>query len=347
MRKSGIKIGSNLGSLLLNTAQDKLVEGDIMGMMKIYTTSFDNFSEDLIISLLKNKAVLVKKDDDSMVISKDPEDIKENNPNIYGWQEIIYGKERIMMKLCHDCRYIFSTNLGKFNISKALADSPNKLPFVEAIINKLDNKELDENDEIWKAEHRVWYIIYKYLWLIKNLNKNWCSYTRLYDFLVKHKMISPQKNHADLLEKILDPLRKFILNEINLNYPEIDVIVDNLKSEINSNLSKHKDGQDFIMSGLFPKRIEDKYNSEYVGYLGPFGEYYSALIYPFTSKSFLELATRITKLLGAETVVDPELTLERLGWIKIREKMVYIKQNPTPNQITELNKLGDIFIKYV
>lgn len=342
-----MKVGNNLGSFLLKLSQDKLVEGDITGMMKIYTTSLYDFSEDLIIPLLRNEAVLIK-EDNSLAISKDPEDIKENKLNIYDWQEILRGKERAMIKLYNDCGNRFTTNIGKFNISKALADSPDKLPLVEEIINKLDDEESDEDNEIWKTEPRIWYIIYKYLWLIKNLSKNWCSYTRLYDFLIKHEMIPYRENHADLLEKILYPLRKFILNEISLNYPEIDVVVENLKSEINNNLSKHKDGQDFIISGLFPKRIENKYGSEYVGYLGPFGEYYNALIpYNTPNNLFLGLAIRIVKLLGAETVVDPELTLEDLGWIKIRGKMVYIKQNPTPNQITELNKLGDIFIEYI
>lgn len=343
-----MKVGNNLGSFFLKLSQDKLVEGDITGMMKIYTTSLYDFSEDLIIPLLRNEAVLIKENDSIIAISKDPEDIKENKLNIYDWQEILRGKERAMIKLCHDCGNRFTTNIGKFNISKALADSPDKLPLVEEIINKLDDEELDGDNEIWETESRIWYLIYKYLWLIKNLSKNWCSYTRLYDFLVKYEMIPYQENHADLLEKILDPLRKFILSEINLNYPEIDVVIENLKSEINNNLSKHKDGQDFIISGLFPKRIENKYGQEYVGYLGPFGEYYNALVHSYTPNNFfLGLATKITKLLGAETVVDPELTLENLGWIKIRGKMVYIKQNPTPNQISELNKLGDIFIEYI
>ena len=343
-----MKVSNNLGSFLLKVSQNKLVEGDITGMMKVYTTSFDNFSEDLIIHLLKNEAVLVK-DDNSMVISKDPEDIKENKLNIYDWQEITSEKERIMWKYGHDFNYMSTTNLGKFNISKALADSPDKLPLVEAIIDKLDNEELDEKDEIWEAAPRIWYIIYKYLWSIKYLSKNWHPYTRLYDFLVKYEMIpyQDQERHTDRLERYLNPLRKFILNEMNFNYPEIDVVVERLKSEINNNLSKYKDGQEFIISGLFPKRIENKYDSEYVGYLGPLGEYYNMLTFPSMPKPFLELAMRITRLLGAETVVDPELTLENLGWIKIRGKRVQEAKSLTPYQITELNKLGDIFIEYV
>lgn len=347
MRVSKIKIGSNLGPLLLTMAQNKLVEGDITGMMKVYTTSFDDFSEDLIIHLLKNEAVLVK-EDDSMVISKDPEDIKENKQNIYDWKEIISEKERIMWKYCRDFNYMSTTNLGKFNISKALADSPNKhrLLFVDAIIDKLDNEELDEKDEIWEAAPRIWYIIYRYLWSIKYLSKNWHPYTRLYDFLVKYEMIpyQDQERHTDRLERFLNPLRKFILNEMNFNYPEIDVVVEGLKSEINNNLSKYKDGQDYIISGLFPKRIENKYDSEYVGYLGPLGEYYNLLTFPSMPKPFLELAIKITRLLGAEAVADPELTLENLGWIKIRGKAVQEAKSLTPYQITELKKLGDSLI---
>ena len=81
-----MKVGSNLGEILLDIAQNKIMSGDVEAAISTYTDSLCGFTKEYAIMCLKNNAVLITDDDGGGVsLSDDPELLKDNERHITDW----------------------------------------------------------------------------------------------------------------------------------------------------------------------------------------------------------------------------------------------------------------------
>ena len=88
-----MRIGSNLPLIMLETAQTNIVKGKINDAEKLYIEGLHGFTREYMIGLLQNKYVLVVNEDtQEMVLSDDPELIKNNAKNIFDWDGILFDK---------------------------------------------------------------------------------------------------------------------------------------------------------------------------------------------------------------------------------------------------------------
>ena len=85
-----MRIGENLGEILLEIAQEHIKKGEPEKAVETYVESLHGFTEEYALMLLKNKGVLVTDPNGmDMDLKDDIELLEANKKNIYDWQSIM------------------------------------------------------------------------------------------------------------------------------------------------------------------------------------------------------------------------------------------------------------------
>ena len=85
-----MRIGSQLGEILLQTAQERIKNGEPQKAINLYLDSLHGFTEDYVGMILRNEMVLVTDEDGiNMNLVDDKEIIENNKSNMYDWWNII------------------------------------------------------------------------------------------------------------------------------------------------------------------------------------------------------------------------------------------------------------------
>ena len=88
-----MKVGENIGEILLEIAQTNISKGNIEYGSTVYMNALLGFTGDLTTKILKNQLVVITSDDGSEVyLSDDPELLKENSHNLFNWEQIINNR---------------------------------------------------------------------------------------------------------------------------------------------------------------------------------------------------------------------------------------------------------------
>ena len=88
-----MKLGQNIGAILLEIAQTAIQDGDPQKAIDTYTRSLNGFTEEYVIKLLKNEYVLVTDADGVSVKMTDWENERKfNRENITDWNFWLKGK---------------------------------------------------------------------------------------------------------------------------------------------------------------------------------------------------------------------------------------------------------------
>lgn len=86
MSKLHMKLGQNIGEILLDIAQNAIQNGNPEKAISIYTDSLNGFTEEYVIKLLKNEYVLITSKDEVSVELTDWENERvANRNNITDW----------------------------------------------------------------------------------------------------------------------------------------------------------------------------------------------------------------------------------------------------------------------
>ena len=92
-----MRIGSNLGEILLDIAQNNIKTGNIEKAISTYTDSLQGFTKEYALMCLKNEAVLtVDEENQDMKLQDDKELLKENAHLIYDWNLILKNKKDLL-----------------------------------------------------------------------------------------------------------------------------------------------------------------------------------------------------------------------------------------------------------
>lgn len=302
MEKLQMKLGENVGKILLEISQENLLKGNPENCITTYTKSLYGFTEDLVLELLRNKAVLVTcNSGKSLDYRDDPELLEKNQTNIYNWEEIYYrrleelkesqkGVNSLISRLsdlgqnandislteianshsdeeCHD--YIVS----RINLAaRAISGNPwsNLRSSGESTWNRFVDKilGLDAEGERWEF---IIVLAAEYVKSIRLLLKDYINYIKSYEFLVKHGFIQRPKFIESTLEGILEILYKFADDNVGYHHPMCDEEIHDFKEEILTEILKTDFGNEYVKNKILQKDILDGYDA---GWLSPEGIFY-------------------------------------------------------------------------
>ena len=95
-----MKVGENLGAVMLEICQTNISNGDIQKGLDVYLKGLHGFTMEYVLMLLKNQAVLVTDEDGEGVnLTDDPEVLSMNIHNILNWDWIIGQKIANMQRI--------------------------------------------------------------------------------------------------------------------------------------------------------------------------------------------------------------------------------------------------------
>ena len=121
MAKLSMRLGENLGEILLEMAQEHIRKGEPDKAIETYTSSLHGFTEEYALMLLKNEGVLVTDPNGvDMDLKDDTELLEANKKNIYDWQSIMNEQIEYISDLRTEnhkiaTKFIFNTNHNSIN----------------------------------------------------------------------------------------------------------------------------------------------------------------------------------------------------------------------------------------
>lgn len=336
MDKLNIRIGKNIGTILLEIAQTAIKDGNPQKAIDTYTKALNGFTEEYAVKVLKNDYVLVT--DGEVVSLTDSESERiSNKGNIIDWNFWFERKLEYMTEICKSLNSIEKQferygNILDFNITipiknyfglelakkVGLGDIVAKL-IVGEKCGKEDNDVWDElcsnvNCEQAKMHEMELYLIVKYVDNIRILHKEYMAFAKVYEFLLNNGLA----DRPLFFEKNLEfPIKKLCIFSDTKNgyyHPICNAKLSEYKKQIIDDVNSTPLGNEYMRIGIIEKNIMDGYDA---GWLSPDGKFYgendSAL-----NLIHLNIAARLK-----QNGLDGDRELEKEGWIKIHDDEVY------------------------
>lgn len=393
--KVHMTIGSNIGYVLLDIAQTNLQKGEIQKALDTFTKSFIGLTEDHALMILKNEAVIVTNEDGTSInLVTDEKTKAENAHNILDWKYIIKTKIQFFEDLCETYSEAYKqlTKLGvtptNYNIVKHAKDAWGKDEkgndrymsigthnlLARVLADNHFSGQLGDGEGAWlrlcdSVEYdspeaskldKIYYWLSKYVWVIRQLHKNFVTFCNVYEFLETHKMINHYTCIENTIESICIILEEFCNPNEGYYHPMCNEQIHNLKKQIKNDMLKTNWGTEYLRYGILEKNIEDGYDA---GYLAPDGTFYGSFG-STSSMIHMTLADNLFKKKFNEQMTkdgvskygvmkDPEQWLIEHGWMKIHDMEVYgyfkyAKNDndtrlycPTPEQVNKICVYAD------
>lgn len=348
MKELHMKVGANIGDIMLDITQTHILKGSPEKAITAYTDSFMGMTKEHAIMILKNKYVLLANDDGSVKMTDDAEAVKNNAHNIYDWK-FIMDKSRDNLFELTQRRLEFETEFMKYfkgdindfhlivpveryfgrdseamsvcGVHHLAARLIAGLGFGkgigngESIWDRLEAHVL--NDECKNYEGALYYTV-KYAETIRWMHKEYMKFTSMYHWLVKNEFIERQEFIERNMEWVLADLMRF--TKANYYHPMCDDELNKYKTTLYNDILSTSFGKEYIENGIIEKDIMDGYDA---GWLSPDGKYYGANG-DTSSLIHLNLAEDIIKKLPYKVIDNNyDYTLEQNGWMKIHHNDVY------------------------
>ena len=349
MAQLGFSLGDNIGEILLDIAQNKIKKGDFEGAIKTYTDSFEGFTRDYALKVLKNEAVIVVADNGAGIeLVSDEDSIKENTELIVDWNHTI---KKMMEDLNESCLFIDSirnkasidlndyclyemissrgdTYMDPVNtlvaryISGEKLDLP-KFPVLSHLISKGDDCFYNKNvDEEMTAREKKAYTILKYVDCIKYMHRDFMTLNNIYNSLLDNEFIQRAPKFEDAIENVLcNYLMPFCNTDKGYHHPMCDEEITKLKESMYDDIHKTSVGKEYIENGIIAKNILDGYDA---GYLSPDGTFYgmSGDMNELLHVQLIDmLCEKLVKKGGS--ILDAEYELMKKGYMKIHHDNIY------------------------
>lgn len=304
-----MKVGSNLGEILLDIAQNKIMNGDVEAAISTYTDSLCGFTKEYALMCLKNKTVLITDDDSGGVsLSDDPELLKDNERHITDWdwyfnkklEDIKNIRKRLaeVEKEFFKCyrgdiedysiiemmeRYFSHEELKQIGIHNIAArilgsfdgkicdkGSSNPTSIWENLEGKFEC--YDDEPDATKYEKVLFYTV-QYNKLMKMLHKDYVKFEPLYYFLIENDFIARPNKIELILENTVATLLKFADTSKGYYHPLCNTGLYDYKEHLSTDILNTRIGNMYAKEGIIQKDIMDGYDA---GWLSPDGEFYGA-----------------------------------------------------------------------
>ena len=297
-----MKMGSNLGNVLLDIAQTNISKGDIQKGIDTYVNGLCGFTKEYALMCLKNQAVLVTDKDGEGVTLKDDVKLRvENAHNILDWELIItnrmtdmYNIMQSLHRTANDFMALYRGNIedysiiemmeryfskgelatiGKHNLAaRIIGSSDCKLheKYSDSAWYKIEYAMESEDNDLSKWEKILYYTVH-YNRLIRMLHKDYMNFENTYLFLIENGFINKPERIEHMIEMVMEILWKFSDTSTGYCHPLCNIGLYEYKEKLSDDLMKTRFGNEFAKNGILQKDIMDGYDA---GWLSPDGEFY-------------------------------------------------------------------------
>lgn len=336
MDKLNIRIGKNIGTILLEIAQTAIKDGNPQKAIDTYTKALNGFTEEYAVKVLKNDYVLVT--DGEVVSLTDSESERiSNKGNITDWNFWLERKLEYMTEICKSLNSIEKQfgrygNILDFNITIPIKNyfglELAKKVGLDDIVAKLivGEKCGKEDNDVWdelcsnvkceqaKMHEMELYLIAKYVDKIRILHKEYMAFAKVYEFLLNNGLA----DRPLFFEKNLEfPIKKLCIFSDTKNgyyHPICNAKLSEYKKQIIDDVNSTPLGNEYMRIGIVEKNIMDGYDA---GWLSPDGKFYGENG-PTSNMIHLSIAECLKK-----NNLNGDRELENEGWIKIHDDEVY------------------------
>lgn len=338
-----MKIGDNIGKILLEIAQTAIQDGDPQKAIETYTRSLNGFTEEYVIKLLKNEYVLVTNADGASVNMTDWQNERIfNRENITDWDFWLKGKLDEMKATCKALNGIeeqFGKDIGGyildfdiiapvreyFGIELAngvgVHNIAAKLIAGEGFANLLSSGEKIwdelcihvEDDQAKKYEKALYYIV-KYVDCIRILHKEYISFAKSSEFLLKNELAQRPLFIESKIESVIYMLHRFSDTSKGYYHPLCNTKLYEYKERIDDDILSTTLGKEYRRYGIIEKNVMDGYDA---GWLSPDGKFYGE-----NGAASTMIHLRIAEHIK-DGDIDADRELEKGGWLKIHGAEVY------------------------
>ena len=337
--KLHMKLGQNIGEILLEIAQTAIQKGNPGKAIKTYEDSLKGFTEEYIVKLLKNECVLIVADDKVYVELTDSEVERSiNQKNICDWDGWLRLRLESIMETVKflntmrdefiqnthssilDYNIIKHANLEKAEelgihhiVAKLIAGGhfPNLCSNGENLWDNLCTEVESGNPEKYQ---KALYLIVKYTDCIRTLHKEYACFSKSSAFLIRTGLAEKPRFLEYSLESVLEILCNFTDTNKGYYHPLCNTKLCEYKEAIDDDILSTKFGKEYRRYGILEKNIMDGYDA---GWLSPDGKFYGE---NGTTSNMIHL--RIAEKLSGGNI-DGDRKLEKTGWIKIHGNEVY------------------------
>lgn len=354
-----MRIGDNLGNILLEIAQEKIVRGEPERAFNTYINSLHGFTKEYALQVLKNKGVLVVDEENQILNLETSKDIiKTNEKNIYNWTNIVNEKYDFLGEILESIYNIrnkfskyYNENIDDVNLTEIVERHFGKDNMSNVGVHNIAAKLISGggfNTELYSNGQKVWerlcadvenddakryqhglYCIVKYVDLIRTLHKEFLKFEKIYRWLLENGFISRIYFIDNRVENILEILYKFADPNVGYYHPMCDEKLYVYKDKLMDDICKSTWGNEYVKFGILKKEINDGYDA---GWLSPEGDFYGQ-VGETNEMLHLNIAEQLfNKKYNEEMVKDgvnifsansPEKWLDVNGWIKIHHDEVY------------------------
>ena len=336
MDKLNIRIGKNIGTILLEIAQTAIKDGNPQKAIDTYTKALNGFTEEYAVKVLKNEYVLVT--DGEVVSLTDSESERiSNNGNITDWNFWLERKLEYMTEICKSLNSIEKKfgrygNILDFNITIPIKNyfglELAKKVGLDDIVAKLivGEKCGKEDNDVWdelcsnvkceqaKMHEMELYLIAKYVDNIRILHKEYMAFAKVYEFLLNNGLADRPLFFEKNLEFAIKKLCIFSDTKNGYYHPICNAKLSEYKKQIIDDVNSTPLGNEYMRIGIVEKNIMDGYDA---GWLSPDGKFYGENG-PTSNMIHLSIAECLKK-----NNLNGDRELENEGWIKIHEDEVY------------------------
>ena len=301
-----MKIGGNLGEILLDIAQNNIANGNVEKAITTYTDSLQGFTKEHALMCLKNEAVLIVDEKNQVMELTDWEnEIKANAHLIYDWNLILKNKKKTLndirdkrLHIMEEFNRLYSGRIEDYSIIEMMKRyySDEELRMIgihniaARIIGAIDSKicdrgsdnpqdkwdrlcdqmEYEDNPDVPKCQ-KVLYWTVEYVKTIKLLHKEFVEFDKMYHFLVDNGLAKRLPFIEATAEAICDTLNRFADTGTGYYYPLCNTGLYEYKNTLSEELLHTTFGKEFLQYGIIKKNIMDGYDA---GWLSPEGDFY-------------------------------------------------------------------------
>lgn len=362
MAQLHFSIGENLGKVLLEIAQENIVNGTPEKAFETYTKSFIGMDGSYALQILKNKFIVETCEDGVNInLTDDAEVISNNAKNIYDWETIIKNKYEDLNMLYNTYNEIITefhkhsnSPIYNINITEVVKRYFGEENMPNIGIHNIAAKLIAGEDFAWdlysngsdvwshlegdvesndaKCHQYVLYFVVKYVNLIRQMYNDYINFEKTYNWLLEYDFIKRIPFSEERFETILEIIKEFCNTNTGYYHPMCDKQIAILKDNILDGLLETKYGKEYLQNGILKKNIMDGYDA---GWLSPDGEYYasngetSAMIHMNLAEQIFKGNNVYARRMAKDGVSEwsginsPEYWLEKHGWVKIHHNDCY------------------------
>lgn len=341
-------VGENINEILLDIAQNKMVQDDIEGALDVYRQSLANIPDKFILGILRGEYALKVTDGGATVSLTDDEDVvTESRTHLRDWNREIYKileDLRMNRQTIIRLRQLTPIDLNNYKLTQFDEDPLTGTTYMSAICTLAarqiagDNIEDDpkfhiisdllENGDYEPKELRprelCVYCVLRYVKAIKYMHKDLIKLDRLYNSLLKYEMIDRIPYVEDDFENCLyNFLEDFYKQTKGYSHPLCDPEVFTMKESMYDEMSRTIYGAEYLENGIIAKNILDRYDA---GYLAPNGKFYglngdeNELLHVQLGDMLIQKMFHVKHLTNT---FDIEQTIMEAGYMKIHHDRVY------------------------